>query len=176
MQRWTKWLHSTKAITRIGVDLFHSKRPFGLSMPLHVWIPYTKTARHPNEQPDSHVIIFIFCCCCYWNGYFLALLLLLLFPTKSKGSWKQCLRIYLAVFNPSFKQKERDNKTARSCSFFSGKYPKPPLLGSDEQSRWLNGWYFFFFFFFPRGYVFVLGNALWSWRQTLCHLVWITHQ
>uniref|UniRef100_A0A8C2ZT08 SLIT and NTRK like family member 4 n=1 Tax=Cyclopterus lumpus TaxID=8103 RepID=A0A8C2ZT08_CYCLU len=30
--------------------------------------------------------------------------------------------------------------------------------------------------FYSRGYVFVLGNALWSQRQTLCHLVWITHQ
>lgn len=64
MQRWTKWLHTTKLFTRISEAEFHGKRPFGLSMPLHVWIPHTyhRTTEKATRQSES-----IFCC--YWNGY-----------------------------------------------------------------------------------------------------------
>lgn len=94
---------------------------------------------------------------------------------------KQCLRIYLAGFSPFFKKRKRGSA---GCSFCSGTnhvsfyWDEINRISDSMDATLLYSILFCFYltFFVLLGYLFDLVDALRSWLQTLCHLVWITQQ
>lgn len=110
MQRWTKWLHTTKAITRISVDLFHSKRP--LDYPSrHMYEAHIHITGHPTKQPDSQSFLLLL------KWVVILFLLFLMFFFSPPFVFQPNPRVLKTVLEniprrlqPSFKKREKKRK------------------------------------------------------------------
>lgn len=152
MQRWTKWLHTTKAITRISAAIFHTKRPFGSSVPLCVWIShaYCRTPWKATRQS----LYFFFFFAAIKNGYiffyyFLALcfLFLLFFQPNQRVLKKKTVLENISGCHQFFawqneRGKQKDGHVG--CSFAPER--KSLLLGWNDR---LSGtlWMIFYLYF-----------------------------
>lgn len=117
----------------------------------------------------------IFCCSCCCSFSFTVF-----FPTKSKGL-ETVLENIPRWLQPVLKKRKRGSA---GCSFCSGTnhvsffWDEINRISDSMDATLLYSSLFCFYltFFVLLGYLFDLVDALRSWLQTLCHLVWITQQ
>lgn len=132
MQRWTKWLHTTKLLLESAWMYFTVK---------DLWIIHATTCMNPTYIPQdtlkSNQTFIVFLLLLKWVliCFFVVLVvlfLLLLFFLPNQRVLKTVLENIPRGLQPSFKKREKKKKEKEGTSvvfFCSGKYPKSLLLG-----------------------------------------------
>lgn len=175
MQRWTKWLHTTKAITRISVDLFHSKRP--LDYPSrHMYEAHIHITGHPTKQPDSQSFLLLL------KWVVILFLLFLMFFFSPPFVFQPNPRVLKTVLEniprrlqPSFKKREKKRKKKGrhvGCCYFA-------MESNRNQDLWnefnkIGGSMDAILVFFLLGDICLFLVMLSG--VDCSHLVWITYQ
>lgn len=165
MQRWTKWLHTTKLLLESAWMYFTVKDL--LDYPCHHQ-SHTHTTGQDTLKSNQTVIVFLLL---LKKGTYLLFVfvvpllsffpfILFFFTTKSiEGSWKLCLRIHLAIFNPGFKTE----RTFFVFFFRSSRYPESAHSGMRSTQRvtqWILLWFLIIFFLFAGISVCSLGCSV----------------